>query len=331
MHFNNINYMLCSVNAAVLHGLGRTPRFEQFPDPTPGNNEVIVEVRAAALKSVDKQQANGSHYASPREFPAICGLDGVGHLADGSRVFFGGPRRPYGAMAERTVAPRAFCFPIPEVVDDLTAAALPNPGVSAWLSLSTRAKLARGETVLILGATGVIGKLTVQIAKLLGAGRVIAAGRNQRVLDALHGLGADVTVQLDKPDQELSEIFARELGGGVQVIIDYLWGHPTEVLLAALTRREFAAITSETRLVQAGESAGPTISLPAAVLRSTALTILGTAGIPSRDVLTNAFDEVMARAARGELRIDTEAVPLRDIGDAWQRDVQSGRRIVVIP
>ena len=320
------------MRAAVLRALGKPPRCEQFPEPDAGNDEAILEVRAAALKPVDRQLASGSHYASPRELPVVCGTDGVGHLADGTRVFFGGPRRPYGAMAQRTVVPRVFCFPIPEGLDDATAAALPNPGVSAWLSLTWRARLVPGETVLILGATGATGKLAVQIAKLLGATRVIAAGRNERVLRTLHDLGADVTIQLDKPDQELTEAFAHAAGNtGFHVIIDYLWGQPTEALLAAMTRAEISVVTSETRLVQVGESAGSTISLPAAALRSRALTILGTAGIPPRDILDDAYRQVMGRAAQGHLRIDTERVPLADIEDAWQRDVRGGRRLVVIP
>src|ERR1700677_2700557 len=150
------------MNAAVLHSLGNPPKFESFPDPAAGDGEVIVEVRAAALKSVDKQMATGSHYASPRQLPVVCGTDGLGQLAGGARVFFGGPRRPYGAMAQRTVVRRVQCFPVPDAVDDHTAAAIPNPGVSAWLSLKHRAKLAPGETVLILGATGVTGKVAVQ-------------------------------------------------------------------------------------------------------------------------------------------------------------------------
>ncbi len=276
--------------------------------------------------------AAGSHYASPREFPAVCGTDGVGHLDDGTRVFFGGPRRPYGAMAERTVVPRAFCFPIPDGLDDSSAAAVANPGVSAWLSLTHRAKLAPGETALVLGATGVTGKLAVQIAKLMGASRVIAAGRNQQALAALRDRGADATIRIDRPDAELRDAFAHEAGEtGFQVIIDYLWGHPTEVLLAAVTRSEFASAGLEVRLVQAGESAGPAISLPAAALRSTALTILGTAGIPSRDLLTDAFNQVMARAASGEIRVDTERLPLADIEQAWSRPQTGGRRVVIEP
>jgi len=318
------------MNAAVLHTLGKPPRFEEFPDPDPGENEVIVHVRAAALKPVDKQIASGSHYSSPRKLPVVCGIDGVGILEDGTRVFFGGPRRPYGAMAQRTVVRRSQCFPVPEGVADEVAAALPNPGVSAWLSLNYRAKLVAGETVLILGATGVTGKLAVQIAKLLGAGRVIAAGRNEQVLSELYNLGADASIRLDNQQEGLTEAFAREAGAtGFQVIIDYVWGRPIEALLAAITRAEFAAVETETRLVQVGESAGPTISLPAAVLRSTALTILGTAGIPPPNILAEAFQRIMALAASGKLCIETEQIPLAEIEDAWERPQRS--RVVIVP
>jgi NADPH:quinone reductase-like Zn-dependent oxidoreductase len=319
------------MNAAVLHTLGKPPRFEPFPDPSPGEGEVMVEVRAAALKPVDKQLADGSHYASPRELPVVCGTDGVGQIEDGTRVFFGGPRRPYGAMAERAVVPRARCFPVPRDLDDETAAAIGNPGVSAWLSLQHRAKLAPGETILILGATGVTGKLAVQIAKILGAGHVVAAGRNPQVLSTLRELGADVTIRLDVPDPELTEAFRREAAEKhFDVIVDYLWGPPTEALLAAITRAEFAAAGSETRLLEVGEGAGATITLPAAVLRSAALTILGTGGMPAWDVLTGAVHQVMDYAARGKLRVDSERVRLTDIEGAWEREVH-GRRLVVIP
>jgi NADPH2:quinone reductase len=319
------------MDAAVVRKFGDPPRCDQFPEPVAGADEVIVHVHAAALKPVDKQLASGSHYASPRQFPFISGTDGVGHLDDGQRVFFGGCRPPYGAMAQRTVVPKAFTFPVPDNVNDDLASALPNPGVSAWLALQFRARLAPGETVLILGATGVTGKLAVKMAKLLGAARVVAAGRNQQALNSLGQLGADQTIQLDLPAQELQEAFVRQAGeSGFQVVIDYVWGQPTEAFLSAITNRKFAVVKSETRLVQVGESAGPTVSLPAAVLRSTALTITGTAGIPSLDVLADAMKRVMAHAAKGELNIDTDRVPLKDIENAWNRS-QSGRRFVVIP
>ena len=127
------------MRAAILQTIGTVPRYGEFAEPVVGDKsrEVLVHVHAAALKPVDRQMASGSHYASGGELPRVCASDGVGHLDDGQRVFFGGPRAPHGAMAERTVVPRAFTFPIPDNVSDEIAAALPNPGVSAWLSLSS--------------------------------------------------------------------------------------------------------------------------------------------------------------------------------------------------
>jgi NADPH2:quinone reductase len=322
------------VKAAVLEGIGKAPKCEEFEEPEAGEGEALVRVLAASLKPVDKQLAAGTHFASPREadLPLICGTDGVGELEDGTRVFFGGCRTPLGAMAELTVVPKAFCFPLPAGMDDDTAAALPNPGVSAWISLTHRAKLARGETVLVLGATGVTGQLAVQTAKLLGAARVVGVGRNERVLARLGDLGADATIQMDQAPETLKEAYLSEMGdSGFDVILDYLWGEPTEAFLAAITKSEFAVAGKETRLVQVGESAGATIKLPAAVLRSTAVTILGTAGIPPREVLFDAMREVMKRGAMGELRIETERGALAEIESLWKHAGQAGRRIVVVP
>jgi len=320
------------MKAAVILQSGEVPpRCADFPEPVAGDGEVIVQVRAASLKPVDKQMAAGSHYASPRQFPFVCGTDGVGYLSDGQRVFFGGCRAPYGAMAERTVVPKAFTFPVPAELNDEIVAALPNPGVSAYLTLTFRAKLAAGENVLILGATGVTGRLAVRMAKLLGAARVVAAGRNQEALSTLAQLGADSTIQLNLPPDDLRDAFSREAGAsGFQVVVDYVWGQPTETLLSAITNQAFAEIGTETRLVQVGESAGPAILLPAAVLRSTALTILGTGGIPGRQALSDSFRQVMDYAAQGELQIDTIRVPLSEISNAWEQN-PAGRRMVVIP
>ena len=322
------------MKAAVLEEIGKAPKWEEFEEPVAGEGEAPVRVLAASLKPVDKQLAAGAHFASPQQadLPAICGTDGVGTLEDGTRVFFGGCRKPFGAMAEITVVPRAFCFLLPPGIEDETAAALPNPAVSAWLSLTHRAKLSPGETVLVLGATGVTGQLAVQIAKLLGAARVVGVGRNERVLARLVELGADVTIQLDQAADALKEAYLSEMGEtGFDVILDYLWGEPTEDLLAALTKGEFTVAGKETRLVQVGESAGATIRLPAAVLRSTAVTILGTAGMPPREVLFDAMKEVLQRGATGELRIETERAALAEIESVWKRPGTPGRRIVMVP
>jgi NADPH:quinone reductase-like Zn-dependent oxidoreductase len=321
------------MKAAVLRTLRKPPRFEEFPDPKPSPGEVIVHVKAASLKNIDKMLASGSHYESHRELPVVCGTDGVGILDDGTRVFCGGSRPPYGMMAERTVVSRAWCLPIPDEVDDVTAAALPNPALSSWLSLVWRAQIKRGETVLVLGATGVAGKLAVQIAKHLGAGRVVAAGRNEEVLKTLNDLGADATIRLDQPDKELTEAFVREAGHKLfDVIIDYLWGHPTEMLLDALTGHDLKAESTRTRLVEIGEMAGPTIALPAAALRSSGLELYGSGGgsIPHSAIL-DAFPQIWTLAASGKLRIDIEPAPLADVETVWQRQDSPGRRLVIIP
>jgi len=322
------------MKAAVLHALNETPRFEEFREPIAEESEVMVHVRAAALKPIDKQMARGSHYAALRELPVVCGMDGVGCRDDGTRVFFAGPRSPYGSMAERTVVSSSHTFAIPDDIGDDVAAAVVNPGLSAWGALAWRAKLAVGETVLILGATGVTGKLAVQTAKLLGAGRVVAAGRNEQGLSTLHHLGADTTIRLDQSGPDLTEAFARAAGNdGFDVIIDYLWGAPTEALLAAVARRDLSPTASRVRLIEVGESAGPAISLPAAALRSSRLEILGagSGNAPtSPEVWLDAVSKLMSNVASGKLRIDTERVPLRNIEDAWKRE-QHGRRKVIIP
>ena len=321
------------MKAAVLRTLGKPPRFEEFPDPKPSQGEVIVHVKAASVKNIDRMMANGSHYDSHRELPVVCGTDGVGILDDGTRVFCGGSRPPYGMMAERTVVSRTWCLPIPDGVDDVTAAALPNPALSSWLSLVWRAQIKRGETALILGATGVAGKLAIQIAKHLGAGRVVAAGRNEQVLRTLNDLGADATIHLDQPDKELTEAFIREAGHRpFDVIVDYLWGHPTEVLLGALTGHDLTAESNRTRLVEVGEMAGATIVLPAAALRSSGLELYGGGGGSiSPKVIFDAFPQIWALAASGKLRIDIEQAPLADVETLWQRQDSPGRRLVIIP
>lgn len=321
------------MKAAVLHTLGEPPLFEDFPDPQAGEGEVVVHVRAASLKNVDKAMASGSHYDSHRALPAICGIDGVGVLDDGTRVFTGGCRPPYGMMAERAVVRRAFCLPVPDRVDDDTAAALPNAALSSWLPLVWRAKLKAGETVLILGATGVAGKLAIQIAKHLGAGRVVAAGRNREILETLPVLGADATIALDQSDQELAAAFIAESGRKrFDIVLDYLWGRPTEVLLNALTGHDVMGEADTVRLIEIGEMAGPTISLSAAALRSSGIEIFGSGGgsVPHTAIFET-FPQLWALAASGKLHIDTEPVPLAEVEAAWQRNDLPGRRIVIHP
>jgi NADPH:quinone reductase-like Zn-dependent oxidoreductase len=319
------------VKAAVLHALGELPRFEEMPVPVPGDGEELIEVTAAPVNNIDKVRADGSHYSvqsgADSGLPAVTGVIGAGRRPDGRRVLFGSR---FGTMAQYSVALPVATFPIPDGVDDAVAAAAWNPGLSAWLTLTWRAPLQPGETVLVLGATGVTGKLAVQLARRLGAGRIVAAGRNERVLGEL---GADATVALGRPEDVVAKAFADAAGErGYDLVVDYLWGRPTELLLGAITHHDMQVRSGRTRLIQVGEMAGPSVSLTAAVLRSSGLEILGggTGTMPPVDVITSALGELLRLIGAGELRMDVERVPLADVQRVWARD-QHGRRPVLIP
>src|ERR1017187_1250562 len=313
------------MQAAVVNVLGQAPKFQSFPDPVAGEGEVVIRVRAAGLHPIVKALASGSHYAGSTEVPVVPGVDGVGTLEDGRRVYFTFARKPWGAMSELTVAPRSRCLPVPDGLEDAQAAAIGNPGMSGWMSIKERAGLAAGETVLILGATGVAGHLAIQIARQLGARRVIAAGRNVEAIDSSK---VDAIYGLSQPEDAVREAFAAEAASGIDVVIDYLWGRPTELLIEALAKGFQASSTHRTRLVEVGESAGKTISLEGATLRSIDLTLLGSGfGSTPLDRIFAAIPTLFSMAAAGSLTVDVEPVPLSDVEEAWNR-VQKGRRIV---
>ena len=182
------------MKAAVVLEAGKPPVYAEFSEPEPAAGESRIAVTAAAISQVVKSRASGQHYSSAGQFPFVVGIDGVGRLDDGSRVYFVLPRAPYGSMAERTVAPPARCLPLPDDLDDVTAAAIANPGMSSWAAYVERAKLKPGETVLVNGAAGTAGRLAVQIARHLGAGKVIATARNADALKSVAALGADVMI-----------------------------------------------------------------------------------------------------------------------------------------
>lgn len=313
------------MKAAVVNVLGQPPKFQEFAAPTPVDGEVLVKVRAAGLHPLVKSIASGAHYSSTGELPMIPGVDGVGTLEDGSRVYFGLLRKPWGTMAEYAAAKRSMCVPVPDALDDATAAAIANPGMSAWVSMKDRAGLKADETVLTLGATGVAGQLAIQVARQLGAKRIIAVGRN---VDALRNANADAVIALGQPEDAVRDAFAAEAAAGIDVVIDYLWGRPTELLLEALAKGFKVSATHSTRLVEVGASAGSTITLPAATLRSIDLTMLGSGfGAASMEEILAAIPNLFEMAAKGALKIDVERVPLADVESAWG-SAEKGTRVV---
>ncbi|HSB98213.1 MAG TPA: zinc-binding alcohol dehydrogenase family protein, partial [Spongiibacteraceae bacterium] len=190
------------MKAAVVENFPHPPRYRDFDEPVAQTDEIMVSVRAAALSQLVRMQASGKHYSSGTP-PFVPGVDGVGYLDDGRRVYFAFPRAPVGAMAERVAVKSAYTVVLPDSVDDITAAAIANPGMSSWAALSERIALKRGEAVLINGANGTSGRLAIQIAKHLGAGRIIATGRNPASATELQALGADEFISINQPNEDL--------------------------------------------------------------------------------------------------------------------------------
>jgi NADPH2:quinone reductase len=279
------------------------------------------------LSNLVKGQAAGSHYSSASEMPFVPGFDGVGTLPDGSRVYFFGPPAPFGAMAEWCVVAASRTIPLPDYVDDGTAAALGNPGLASWAALLGRARLQAGESVLVNGATGVAGQQAIQAAKQLGARRVIATGRDREALEKLRGLGADETIWLRQSDEALVDSFRRTLAG-VDVVLDYLWGHSAECILAAAKGRGNPQGERRIRYVQIGSISGNAISLNADILRSSGVELMGSGlGSLSVTAIVQALTEMFDAAASTGLKIETETVPLSQVESEWGR-TESGRRMV---
>jgi NADPH:quinone reductase-like Zn-dependent oxidoreductase len=317
------------MKAAIVRAAGERPIYGDFAEPIPALGENHITVTAAALSPLARSRAAGVHYSVSGAFPAVVGVDGVGRLDDGRRVYFLLPRAPWGAMAERAVAPVAQCAPAPDGLDDVTAAAIANPGMSSWAAFKERAKLEVGETVLINGATGSAGRLAVQIAKRLGAKSVIATGRNSDALRSLAALGADATIALGDDEAALEDRFKSQFAEGIDVVIDYLWGKSAERLLVAAAKglKEGAAL----RFVHVGAASGPNIALPGAVLRSKAITLMGSGlGSVPRDRLTADIGELLQAAATGGFTIPVRAVPLSEVERAWGESESAVRTVFTI-
>ncbi|MEV4323807.1 zinc-binding alcohol dehydrogenase family protein [Microbispora rosea] len=319
------------MKAAVLHEAGGIPRYEDFPDPVAADGEVIIDVKAVAVENVDKAIAAGTHYAGEKyigRFPVIPAFDGVGALPDGTLVGFGGIRPPYGALAEKTVVPQGSYVPIPEGVDPAVASVMAS-AVTA-MSMKAAAGFVPGETVLVQGATGVAGRLAVKVARLLGAGRIVATGRDDDQLREVQALGAGTVINTAVSDEALAQAYLDARGDGYDVVLDYLWGRPSEILLRALVPRSFA-FGKPTRVVQIGESAGAGLTLAASSLRTSGVEIYGAAkGLDPR-TMDEVYQRIVAWTRSGELTFDVEKVPLSDIETAWQRTDLKGRRLVVMP
>lgn len=320
------------MNAAIVSALDRPPRYGSFDEPVAAAGEVAVRVTAAGLHPLVRSLASGSHYGSSTDLPFIAGVDAVGRLEDGRRVYFLFSRSPFGTFAEQCVAARSMCLAVPDALDDVTVAALVNPGVSSWAALRVRTRLEHGESVLILGATGVAGQLAVQIAKRLGAKRIVAAGRDPRALAELGSLGADAVISLREGREEIVRAFRREfMENNIDVVLDYVWGTTAEQALEAISQKGFQQARRRIRFLEIGASSGPAISLPAAALRSSGLEMYGSGfGSVPMERIFESIRELLNEAAKEPFRMKVERAPLNEVEHLWNT-AQAGERRVFCP
>lgn len=314
------------MKAAIVRAAGVKPVYGDFAEPQPSDELVRVTVIASALSQITRGRASGRHYSSSGSFPFVPGIDGIGLTDDGRRVYFALPEAPHGALAEQTLVRADRCIELPDGLDGIVAAAVANPGMSSWVALMERAKLKPGETVLVNGATGASGRLAVRIARHLGARRVVATGRNAAALSEVE---ADEVVLLDGDAGELEQRFMEIFAQGVDIVIDYLWGPSAERLLIAAAKAGRDAVPL--RFVEVGSMSGETINLPSAVLRASAIELMGSGvGSVPFDRLLKAADGVLRAAVPAGLTIPVRSVPLWVIEQAWDAP-DDGRRVVFTP
>jgi NADPH:quinone reductase-like Zn-dependent oxidoreductase len=290
------------MRAAVLDDVGQTPHVRDFEEP---HGDDVVSVTLAGCNPVDLARASGQ--LGCVDTPTVVGKEGVGLTGDGSRVYFDSPLAPFGSWAERTRVDPDKVFPVPDGIDDDLAVALGIAGLAAWLPLTAHADVSAGQSVLVLGATGVVGTIAVQAAKILGAGHIVGAGRHHDALQKLRDLGADDVVELGGDDD--AEALKSAARNGFDVVVDMVYGDP---FVAAL---EASAVGAT--LITVGQGAG---GAPAVPFRSlTGRTHVGHLNdLMPIDVVRKGYEQLTALAADGRIQVETTRYDLDEAEQAWQ-------------
>jgi NADPH:quinone reductase len=316
------------VRAAVVRELGAPPEVDDVPDPEPSEGRQAVEVLAAGLNPIDIAVGSGRYYAGHPDVPYVPGAEAVARLPDGSLGYLHGDRMGVarnGAFAEQVLYPPEQAFPVPDGVEPALAVALGVAGLAGWVPLAWRAPVRPDDVVLVLGATGTVGLVAVQAARVLGAARVVAAGRNEAALERAHERGADATVRLDGGG-DLAEAFREACGGdGPTLVHDPLWGEPAAAAVEAAARGA--------RIVNLGQSAGPESTLRSGAVRGKQLDLYGYTNfaVPP-DLLSEQYQRLCEHAARGDIQVDIETMPLDRVSEAWRRQAESPHvKLVIVP
>ncbi|HWD61853.1 MAG TPA: zinc-binding alcohol dehydrogenase family protein [Humibacter sp.] len=321
---------MATMHAAVVTSFDEPPHYLETEVPVPhGEHEVLADVLAVGLHPRVRSGASGAHYTSSGTLPMIPGVDGVARLRNGETVYFVADDDTSGSLAERVVIDVRRSIRLPEGTDVARVAASMNPAMSSWVALRRRVQLAPGASVLVLGATGSAGTAAVQVAKRLGAGHVIGAGRDEQRLDALTGLGADQVVRLTGDAAATTRDLAA--AAEVDVVLDYLWGPPAaQAIVAILTAREDRSRGLD--WIEIGSVAGATAEVPSAALRSANLRLLGSGqgSVSPREYLAE-LPSLVEELQSGTIGVAPRTAPLSDVENMWAAPDVPGERIVFVP
>jgi NADPH:quinone reductase-like Zn-dependent oxidoreductase len=313
------------MKAAIVRSFDQPPRYEDVPEPTPSScGEMLLDVLAVGLHPRVRSQADNSHYTSTGALPLIPGVDGVGQGADGKLRYFVLDDTQMGSMAAKTVIEAERSIVLPHGVDPVVVAAAMNPAMGSWLALRCRVPFRKGQSVLVLGATGNAGSMAVQVARHLGASRIIAVGRDDKKLATLSALGATDLVAFEDPRLGL---VARD----VDVVLDFVWGENTaRAMDSVVTERSDRGLPLT--WIEIGSVAGPTAAIPSAALRAACLQIVGSGigSVAGRDIVAE-LPSLVKEIVRGTFRVNAKATPLSSVEQAWAEAVYTSERIVFTP
>lgn len=322
------------MKAAILRSADSVPVYGDFDDPVAGEGSQVVDMVATGIHHLTRSVATGRHYSREGVFPVIPGLNAVARTADGDLVFTSGGRPPYGTFAERIPSPDAMRFPLPDGAPAQAIAAGVNPGMASWLPLTAReAEAGKLGTVLVLGATGISGYLAVQNARLLGAARVVGAGRSAEGLERARVAGADVAALTGDPDADRSALTAALDGDAPGLVLDFVWGSVAEMAFAALSGLGMGGQGSgDIKYVQIGALAGADAAVPSALLRLRKITISGSgAGSVAPAEIKTQIPAYIKLIADGSVQVPYRTYPLSDVSAAWAASAGSGPRVVIVP
>jgi NADPH:quinone reductase-like Zn-dependent oxidoreductase len=295
------------MRAAQITELGAEPSVAEVDEPV--GNGPLVEIEAVALNPLDLAVGSGRFYGGHPALPYAPGCEAVGRTAAGKRVYLFGDGRGVskpGFLAERVAVPADLPLELPGHLDPATSAALGIAGIAGFVPVAWRAEVRPDDRVLVLGATGTVGRIAVQTARLLGAARVVGASRS----------GGGDTIRLD----EIPSAFGDD---GFTVCIDPLWGEP---LAAAL-----ASAAPHARVIHLGQSAGPESPLRSADVRGKELLVRGHSNFAmTPDERAKAYLELYEHVAAGRIAVDVEAFPLDRVADAWRHQAEGGKAVVTL-